>query len=383
MILDPVSLLTAIGFSSAALMLTMFMAWLGLRRDNYLLSWSIGLALVIVGVVLFSIAGDHYDPLLMFFSFSFPLVGTSFIHAGALQFRAQPLSLTYLISLGAAFHAAVALAFVTGYSGVGAMIGNLGLAFFLALSGKNYWQTRHEARLPMTANALLYWISAFSFVLCAVALATEQQWQLTSRPDTWAELVNSVVVIVSLTGIGAISLTLNQSRSASHHERQAMTDPLTGLLNRRALFANLSTPRFETSAAVIMLDIDHFKSINDQHGHLVGDLVLEQFGRVIRENLRQGDIAARLGGEEFCVVIRKIDQRDANLIANRIRTIFADSSVPSANGLAQTTVSAGIAIAGLEGESFENVLARADIALYAAKLAGRNCVQDAPTRLVA
>ena len=383
MILDPVSLLTAIAFSSTALMLTMFMAWLGLRHDNYLLSWSIGLLSVIVGVILFSVVGDHYDPLLMFFSFGFTVVGTGFIHAGAIQFRPGPVPVLPLIGLGVAFNLAIALAFVTGFSGVGAMIGNLALAFYLVISGANYWQIRAEARPSMITIAVLYWVSALSFVLCAIALAADQQRQLTGRPDTWAELLNSVVVIVSLTGIGAISLTLNQSRSARHHERQAMTDPLTGLLNRRALFAKFSAARLETRMAVIMFDIDHFKSINDQHGHQVGDLVLEQFGALVRENLRHGDIAARLGGEEFCVVVRNIDQRSANRIANRIRSIFADSSVPSGDGIAQTTVSAGIAIAGPGGESFEHVLARADAALYGAKLAGRNCVQDAATRLVA
>jgi diguanylate cyclase (GGDEF)-like protein len=383
MILDPVSLLTAIAFSSAALMLTMFMAWLGLRRDDYLLSWSIGLALIIIGVVLFSIAGKHYEPLLMFLSFGFTLVGTSFIHAGAMQFRGLPLPLMKLIALNAAFNLVIATAFITGYSGFGAIIGNLGLALYLALSGENYWRARHEAHLPMAANALLYWVSAFSFVLCAVALATERQWQLTGRPDTWAELVNSVVVIVGLTGIGAISLTLNQSRSASHHERQAMIDPLTGLLNRRALFAKLSAGRLETSMAVIMFDIDHFKSINDQHGHMVGDLVLEQFGTVVHENLRHGDIAARLGGEEFCIVVRKVDQHSASLVANRIRSAFAEAAVPTCHGIAQTTVSAGIAIASRDGETFEDVLARADSALYGAKLAGRNRVNDTTALMVA
>jgi len=377
MILDPVSLLTAIAFSASALMITMFVAWLGLRKDNYLLGWSIGLALIIAGVILFSMAGDHYTPPLMFFCFALTVVGTSFIHAGALQFRGTPLPMLRLIILCAAMNLAMALAFTTGYSGVGAIIGNLGLALYLALSGANYWQIRHEARLPMIANALLYWISAFSFVLCAVALAAEQQWQLSGRPDTWAELVNSVVVIVSLTGIGAISLTLNQSRSASHHERQAMTDPLTGLLNRRALFERLSSTRIVTDIAIIMFDIDHFKSINDQHGHLVGDLVLAQFGNLVRENLRQGDLAARLGGEEFCVVVHKVDQRGANLVANRIRIIFAELAVPSAEGTAQTTVSAGTAIAGRHGDTFEAILARADAALYGAKLAGRNRVHDA------
>jgi diguanylate cyclase (GGDEF)-like protein len=202
-------------------------------------------------------------------------------------------------------------------------------------------------------------------------------------PANWAEDLNSMMVIVGLTGIGAISLTLNQSRWARHHHREARTDQLTGLLNRRALFDRFAETRLAPGTAVIMFDLDHFKAINDGLGHATGDLVLETFAGILKANLRLSDAAARLGGEEFCVVITDLSLRSGSGVAERIRAAFEAKTVEAPRGEASTTVSAGVAIAGLEGEPFEDVLRRADDALYAAKSEGRNRVSGPAPRLVA
>jgi diguanylate cyclase (GGDEF)-like protein len=190
------------------------------------------------------------------------------------------------------------------------------------------------------------------------------------------------VLIVDITGIGAVSLTLNQSRWARHHRREAMTDGLTGLLNRRALFAAMDTP-LQPGAAVIMFDLDHFKSINDQLGHAAGDAVLEGFAALVKSELRRDDLAARVGGEEFCVVLRDLSKRSAAGVAERIRAGLAATRTPTERGVAETTLSAGVAISSVDGEPFEVVLKRADDALYAAKSAGRNRVHAPAPRLVA
>ena len=383
MILDQVLLLTAIAFSSAALMVTLFTCWLGMRRDNYLLSWSVGLLLAVVGVVLFTIVYINFDSFLLLLSFVFTLSGIAVIHAGTLQFRKLPLSMGPFILLVIGLNGAMGFAFLAGFSGVGAIIGNLGMALFMALSGFQYWQGRNEAPLHMTANALIYGLVSISFVLCAVALTADHQWVLLGRPDNWAEDINAVVVIIGLTGIGAISLTLNQSRSTQHHQRKAMTDQLTGLLNRRALFETFATAPLEPGTTVIMFDIDHFKLINDRHGHAIGDVMLERFAEVMLEALGSQDSAVRLGGEEFCAVMRNRANYTSAAVAESIRAKFEATAVPSSHGVAQTTVSAGVAIAGIDGEPFEEVLRRADLALYKAKAAGRNRVHAPAPRLVA
>ena len=381
--LDQLSLLTAIAFSSAALTITLFVGWLGSRRDTYLLSWSIGLLLVVAGVIVFGTLGRPYNAAQHLASFALTLAGFAFIHAGAIQFRARPVPLMAIAIMGLGLIALTGVAFLAGLSGVGTIFANLGMALLMALSAHEYWSGRSESRLPMVSNAMLYSIAAVSFVLCAAVLVVEQRWVLAAQPQNWAEDINAIVLIVGITGIGAVSLTLNQSRWARHHRREAMTDALTGLLNRRALFDALASHRLEPGSAVIMFDLDHFKAINDQLGHAAGDAVLEGFAQLVRSDLRQSDLAARLGGEEFCIVLRDLTKRSAAAVAERIRAGFEAARIPTERGVAETTLSAGVAISGVDGEPFEDVLRRADEALYAAKSAGRNRVHAPAPRLVA
>ena len=380
--LDQLSLLTAIAFSSAALTITLFVGWLGARQDTYLLSWSIGLLLVVAGVVLFGMLAEGYNPAQNFASFALTQGGFAFIYAGAIQFRAKPLPMVAVAVIGLGLIGLTGVPFLAGLSGLGTIFANLGMALMMALSAHEYWQGRSESRRPMVSNAALYAISAVSFVLCAGVLISEQRWVLTAQPRNWAEDINSIVLIVGITGIGAVSLTLNQSRWARHHRREAMTDALTGLLNRRALFGAMDAP-LGPGAAVIMFDLDHFKSINDQLGHATGDVVLEGFATLMKAEIRRDDIAARLGGEEFCLVLRDLSKRSAAGVAERIRASFEASRFATDRGIAETTLSAGVAISGIDGEPFEVVLKRADDALYAAKAAGRNRVHAPAPRLVA
>ena len=380
--LDQLSLLTAIAFSSAALTITLFVGWLGARRDTYLLSWSIGLLLVVAGVILFGMLAETYSAVQNFASFALTLGGFAFIYAGAIQFRAKPLPMAAIAIMGLGLIALTGVAFLADLSGLGTIFANLGMALLMAMSAHQYWAGRSESRLPMISNAALYAVSAISFLLCAAVLVFEQRWTLTAQPKNWAEDINAIVLIVGITGIGAVSLTLNQSRWARHHRREAMTDGLTGLLNRRALFSAMDMP-LGPGAAVIMFDLDHFKSVNDQLGHAAGDAVLEGFARLVLPELHPNDIAARLGGEEFCLVMRDLTNRSAAGVAERIRAAFEATRFGTDRGVAAITLSAGVAISGVDSEPFEAVLKRADDALYAAKSAGRNRVHAPAPRLVA
>lgn len=381
--LDQLSLLTAIALSSAALTITLFVGWLGSRRDTYLLSWSIGLLLVVAGVIVFGLLGHPYSALQHFCSFALTIAGFAFIYSGALQFSGRPMPTARASVLCVGLVALTAAPFLTGLSGVGTIVANLSLGLLMALCARQYWAGRGEARLPMSANAILYAVSGASFALCAAVLLFERNWVLTSQPRNWAEDINSIVLIIGITCIGAISLTLNQSRWTRYHRHEAMTDALTGLLNRRALFEALTSRHLPPGAAVIMFDLDHFKTINDQFGHAAGDAVLEGFARLLRGDLRAGDIAARLGGEEFCIVLGDLTGRSAAAVAERVRCSFAAARVPTERGIAETTLSAGVAISGSSGEPFEVLLRRADEALYIAKTAGRNRVHAPAPRLVA
>jgi diguanylate cyclase (GGDEF)-like protein len=225
----------------------------------------------------------------------------------------------------------------------------------------------------MTANASLYLIVSVSFVLCGYALAHEGQYILSAKPSNWAEDINSIVVIAGLTGIGTLSLTLNQARIANRHKREAMTDALTGLLNRRALLQNPSDT-MPAGTALVAMDLDYFKKINDRFGHDCGDQALKAFAELIRANIRPTDLAARMGGEEFCIVVADENPRAPTAIAERIREQVEAMTIPTPAGPIRTTVSAGISYSSGD-ETLQSLLIRADEALYEAKSEGRNRVR--------
>ncbi len=166
--------------------------------------------------------------------------------------------------------------------------------------------------------------------------------------------------------------------------RDALHDALTGLPNRRAAEARLAVERARAHRSgaplsLLMLDIDHFKRVNDRWGHADGDRVLAEVARRIRHEVRAGDLATRYGGEEFLVLLPDTALQAASDVAERIRGAIA--SEPVALGGGRVVVTASVGVAQLrDGEDNAALVARADTALYRAKQQGRNrCVADAAT----
>ena len=169
--------------------------------------------------------------------------------------------------------------------------------------------------------------------------------------------------------------------NVQHSIEAAITDALTGLYNRRYMESHLATLAEQASArakplALMMIDIDFFKSINDNHGHDAGDDVLREFAVRIRKSIRGIDLACRYGGEEFVVVMPETDLGVAGMVAERIRRSIASSPFAIAGGTNRldVTISIGLATLDAKGDPISAVLKRADEALYRAKRDGRNRV---------
>lgn len=160
------------------------------------------------------------------------------------------------------------------------------------------------------------------------------------------------------------------------------TDDLTGLFNMRSLYKRLDfeldrARRYNRSVSVIMMDLDHFKNVNDRHDHLFGSYVLGQVGRMVRENMRRVDFAARYGGDEFLVVLTEISLEGATTFANRLRQRIAATTFENDGHSMQLTSSLGVSIANPNERDVDaRALVRyADRALYSAKENGRNRVE--------
>ena len=199
-------------------------------------------------------------------------------------------------------------------------------------------------------------------------------------------LVGSLVPLCMLNSIGIVVLgsflsAEGRRRHATRRlEKEAATDVLTGLPNRRAFDAAASdlagTARTQSrSVALLMIDLDHFKQVNDRWGHDAGDRVLCNAAKAITSAIREEDVAARYGGEEIAVLLPDTMEHDALAVAERIRTAVQTEAIPRRLGMTGITVSIGVAAASGENIDIHDLFQAADRALYDAKRAGRNrCV---------
>jgi diguanylate cyclase (GGDEF)-like protein len=163
--------------------------------------------------------------------------------------------------------------------------------------------------------------------------------------------------------------------------QQAATDELTGLWNRRHFMQAgrqelERARRYGQPLSLLMIDADHFKRVNDLHGHAVGDETLRQLARMIREAVREVDIPGRLGGEEFAVLLPNTDLDSAGAFAERLRRTIEQNAPASSDPIPPITVSIGVAAYHPTLDSFDELLRIADDALYRAKANGRNCVVE-------
>jgi len=173
-----------------------------------------------------------------------------------------------------------------------------------------------------------------------------------------------------------------QDQVDEHYQKKlfesALRDGLTSTFNRRYFVDRLHTEirfavRHEKSLALLFVDIDHFKKINDTHGHLAGDAVLAAVARVMTETIRAEDVLARYGGEEFAVICREIDAEGARKLGERLRSAVQDERFEHDGKVIPVTVSVGAAIEGKVDDA-QAFIAAADAAMYDAKRAGRNRV---------
>ena len=176
-----------------------------------------------------------------------------------------------------------------------------------------------------------------------------------------------------------IGVSLERARLFQEVQSLALTDPLTGLHNRRSLF-ELGRIEFSRSHrkslpfCCMMLDLDHFKQVNDNYGHSIGDQVLQEFAKRCKNSVREVDLVGRYGGEEVIIILPETELRSALPIAERVRKTVAETPIKISGREINITVSIGVAQKDENTLQLETLIARADQAMYIAKHKGRNQV---------
>lgn len=244
----------------------------------------------------------------------------------------------------------------------------------------NFQSVRREfgnlmAALLICAGIWLCLILVWRAVL-ALASGGTIPLDLDKSVDVWTviALLASGSFAYYLLGYGIVGRLVERLDYLSTH------DALTGLLNRRAVLDSLEDEwqrfrRYESTFVLLAIDIDHFKHINDQYGHAIGDQVLIRIAELFSRILRRTDIVGRTGGEEFVVILRNIDAGNGLRLAEHFRLAVAQHTWPDTlRAQGEVTTSIGLAFASRVDQSSTDLFARADAALYRAKAAGRNCV---------
>ena len=262
-----------------------------------------------------------------------------------------------------------------------------GIAFSLAALSL---ATAVNLRPKLSAGSTIHWLVALIFSLHGVFLLSWTVRNLLNLSDTRTMLEGgsymTPMYFQGLLFIYTVSMAFMAVISTGLQDRlreQARVDHLTGLYNRKA-FDGLSRQVFtraglsDKPVALLMLDLDHFKGVNDTYGHAMGDCVLSLFARTVSGALRPADLMARFGGEEFVVLLPDTDTETAGDVAERLRSITEGLSFSCTDNELTITVSIGAAVGRpAEGDDVETLFHQADVALYRAKELGRNRIEMA------
>jgi diguanylate cyclase (GGDEF)-like protein len=262
---------------------------------------------------------------------------------------------------------------------------------FLLLGALELWRGRAEA-LPSRRAAIAFHFSAgvfFAFRIGSVALLPFPLGGLQIHPVAMAAF--NFITFVHAMFLMVLMITLTKERRESEQRTLAESDALTGLPNRRAFASEaerlLRKQKYHHAPlALLILDLDHFKTINDRFGHDAGDRVLVEFGAVLDGALRRDDFRYRMGGEEFCCLLPGLTLREAQATAERICEAFQATTVNVLGGVVRGTVSIGVSSTDICGYVLEDLLNEADAATYEAKASGRNravlAIARPPARVV-
>ena len=200
------------------------------------------------------------------------------------------------------------------------------------------------------------------------------------RADAFGDAVRPTLQVLA----NQMAVSLANAAAVRRLEEMATTDGLTGCLNKRAFLEALenklrAAERFDRRLSLIVTDIDHFKNVNDTHGHATGDVVIKELGSILRRMKRETDVVARFGGEEFCVLCEETDTEGAMLLAERVREELGATVFQAELGKVHVTCSLGVATFPMDAGTTTELFHAADKALYAAKHGGRNqvCIAEA------
>ena len=377
--LDIPTLMAMGSFVAACAGAILLLVWLQNRRITALAIWGLADIITAGGILSLMLGKALNEPLGSILGSHLLLLAAGLTWKAARTFDAKPAPLVLAV-LGA-----VVTALASGLPGMQHVITSLGAvtnAVYMFAAATAFWLGRKE-RLPARWPIIVF-TSVHATVLLTGAwtifnggTGEDQVPPLLSMFG----LIHFESIIFAL-GTVVFILALIRERGEAASTMAAHIDSLTGILNRGAFMESAGRVvercrRDSAPVAVMMFDLDRFKTVNDTHGHAIGDLVIQKFCEVTAAALRPNDVFGRMGGEEFAVALPGSGIEAAYARAERIRASFAENCRFVGEHRVDATVSSGVSVSGNAEHTLSALLEYSDIALYRAKAEGRNCVKRA------
>jgi len=374
-------------YVEAILGLLLLFAWVQNTSIRAVAWWGFAHLLRAASVVLFGMYGSV--PELISIDLANAMLFTAFAvtWTGARVFDGRPAEPVYMVTGAVLWLLICRLPVLAEAVDARVLIASGIITGYTWLTAFEFWRGRDE-KLVSRWPAIFMLFAHGALFLLRTPLVAVLPWSVTSHvyASVWLTVLSFEALLFTIS-IAFILLAMAKERTELRHRTAAMVDPLTGIANRRsflqeaALIAkrHVGDPR---PTAVLVIDLDHFKSINDRFGHALGDRVLEIFTNTARKSMRVTDLIGRLGGEEFAAVLYDTSSDKAFAVAERIREGFAQAALEVESRPVCATVSIGLVHCEEAALDVPQLLAQADQALYYAKERGRNRVEVASLDLV-
>jgi diguanylate cyclase (GGDEF)-like protein len=377
---DLATLLVVTIFATALSGVLLTYAWATNRHTPALALWAVGYLIAAVGLAMILARGQIANVWTIDVANALVIAAYGIIWMGARQFNNRRTPMVYVLIGPAIWLLAYQLeAFYASMPARVVLVSFL-LLCYTVLTGYEFWccNRKLSSAWPLIVILGLHAALFGSRVLWPgwMVLALTGS----SNPLSVVALFSFELLFHSLCAAFLLAF-LAKERRELYYRQESMIDPLTGIWNRRAFLdgamRKLNRAAVEgTSVAVIAFDLDRFKSINDRYGHLAGDRILLGVSAAVSEALRPGDLFARMGGEEFALLLADLQAADAAVVVERLRQRIAALAIDFDTSRLRTTASFGVAIARPQTD-LEALMAAADHALYRAKELGRNRIEFA------
>jgi diguanylate cyclase (GGDEF)-like protein len=374
-------------YVEAMLGLLLLFAWIQNSNIRAVAWWGCAHLLRAASVVLFGMYGSVPDVISIDVANALLFVAFAVMWSGARVFDGRPPRLVYLLGGAVLWLAACRVPVFAGSIEARVLLSSAIITGYTWATAYEFWHGRSE---PLVSRwPAIFMLSAHgSLFLLRTPLAQALPWSPTSQvfDSVWMTVLSFEALLFTI-AIAFIMLAMAKERTELRHKTAALIDPLTGLANRRAFLEEAMGLGGRQGAArrpiaVLIADLDRFKSINDRFGHGVGDQVLRVFAEVASAKLGPCDLIGRLGGEEFSIVLYDAGRDKALATAERIRLSFETAAAEVSGRPVGGTVSMGMVVAENGLADLPALLVQADEALYCAKERGRNRIEMAPLELV-